>query len=121
MVRRVQLLDEYFATLDPATRAAVERLRALAMDVAPDAEQGSSYGLAALRYRAKPLFAVQATKRHLSLYPFSPAAIDAVRDRLGGFGVSKGAVRFSVAAPLPEDVVRDLLRARKAEIDASGG
>ena len=42
--------------------------------------------------------------------------IDAVRDRVPPAAVSTGTVRFSADHPLPEDVVRDLVRLRAMEI-----
>jgi uncharacterized protein YdhG (YjbR/CyaY superfamily) len=112
-------VDEYLASLDAPTRAAFEHIRRLAREVAPEAEQGTSYGMAALRYKGKPLLGFRAAKEHLSVFPFSPQAIEAVRDRLGGFDLSKGTVRFTVAKPLPDPVVRDIVRHRLKEIDGT--
>ncbi|MDX8028641.1 DUF1801 domain-containing protein [Lentzea sp. BCCO 10_0856] len=109
-------VDDYFAGLDAPARAAFERVRALAEESAPDAEQGMSYGMAALRHHGKPLLGFKASKDHLAVFPFSPAAVDAVRDRLAGFSLSKGTVRFTPETPLPDDVVRDLVRQRLGEI-----
>jgi uncharacterized protein YdhG (YjbR/CyaY superfamily) len=107
-------VDEYFAELDAPARAAFERIRALAVEVVPDAEQGTSYGMAALRHKGKPLLGFKAAKDHLSVFPFSPAAVDAVRDRVTT--VSKGTVRFTPDTPLPDDVIRDLVEHRAREI-----
>ena len=109
-------VDDYFASLDGPARAAFERVRALAEELAPDAEQGLSYGLAALRHKGKPLLGFKAARDHLAVFPFSPAAVDAVRDRLTGFSLSKGTIRFTADSPLPDDVVRDLVRHRMDEI-----
>jgi uncharacterized protein YdhG (YjbR/CyaY superfamily) len=46
-------------------------------------------------------------------------AIDAVRDRLGDFDLAKGTVRFAADTPVPDDVLTDLVRARKREITAA--
>jgi uncharacterized protein YdhG (YjbR/CyaY superfamily) len=35
-----------------------------------------------------------------------------VRDRLTGFELSKGTIRFTVAMPLRDEVVRDMVRHR---------
>ena len=78
-------VDDYFKSLDPDARAAFERIRSLALEIVPDAEQGTSYGMAALRYKQKPLLGFAAAKRHLSVFPFSPEVVDEVRDRLSGF------------------------------------
>ncbi len=61
--------------------------------VAPETEEGRSYGVPAFRYHGKPLLGLAATKQHLTLYPFSPAVVDSVKDRLADFKLSKGAVR----------------------------
>jgi uncharacterized protein YdhG (YjbR/CyaY superfamily) len=112
----VATVDDYLASLDGPSRSAFEHVRDLVLEIVPDAEQGTSYGLAALRYRDKPLLGFQATQDSLSIYPFSPRAIDAVRDRLAGYKLSKGTVRFTAGTPLPDDVVRDLARHRVQEI-----
>jgi uncharacterized protein YdhG (YjbR/CyaY superfamily) len=110
-------VDDYFGSLDPAARAEFEHIRDLAMILAPEAEQGVSYGMAALKYKRSPLLGFLVAKQHLSIYPFSPGAVDAVRDGLEGFDLSKGTVRFSVDMPPPDDVVRDIVKHRIEEID----
>ena len=113
----VGAVDDYFDTLDAETHEAFERIRQRAMEVAPAAEQGTSYGMAALKHKNRPLLGFRRAKEHLSIFPFSAAALDAVRDRLGHFDVSKGTIRFSAGKPPPDDVVCDLVRLRIAEIE----
>ena len=109
-------MDDYLDDLPPAQKAALERVRSVVGDLAPDAEEGTSYGIPAFIYAGRPLLGFNAAKKHLSIYPFSPAAIDAVRDRLDGFDVAKGTIRFSPDSPVPADVLADLVRARMQEI-----
>ena len=109
-------MDDYLDDLPPAQKAALERVRSVVGDLAPDAEEGTSYGIPAFIYAGRPLLGFNAAKKHLSIYPFSPAAIEAVRDRLGGFDVAKGTIRFSPDSPVPADVLADLVRARMREI-----
>jgi uncharacterized protein YdhG (YjbR/CyaY superfamily) len=113
---RMSAMDDYLNGLPPAQKAALTRVRAVVEDVAPEAEEGESYGIPAFLYAGRPLVGFRAAKKHLSVFPFSPAAIEAVRDRLAGFGVSKGTIRFSPDSPLPDDVLADVVRARKQEI-----
>jgi uncharacterized protein YdhG (YjbR/CyaY superfamily) len=112
-------LDDYFGTLDVDTRAAFEHIRHLALEIVPEAEQGTSYGMAALKYKEKGLLGFAAAKRHLSIFPFSGQVVDDVRDRLAGFELSKGTIRFTINRPLPDDVVRDVMALRLAEIVGS--
>ena len=111
-------VTDYLATLDGPEHDAVAHVLDRARALVPDAEEGSSYGMPALRYRGSPLLSVMVTKRHLGLYPFSPAMLDGVADRLGGFRRTKGSVSFAPDAPLPDDVVDAIVAARVAEIDA---
>jgi uncharacterized protein YdhG (YjbR/CyaY superfamily) len=117
----VPVVDDYFESLDASTRAAFEHIRSLALDIVPEAEQGMSYGMAALRYKQKPLLGFVATKRHLSVFPFSSRVVEEVSDRLSGFELSKGTIRFTVDRPLPDDVVRDVVTLRVEEIVGSAG
>jgi len=109
-------VDDYLAGIEPVERSALQHIRRLAMEVVPDAEDGRSYGMPALKYRKKPLIGFISAKNHLSLFPFSPAVIEALSDRLDGYDVSKGTIRFSVAHPIPDDVVQDIVRYRLQEI-----
>jgi uncharacterized protein YdhG (YjbR/CyaY superfamily) len=70
----------------------------------------------AFLYAGRPLLGFRAATKHLSVFPFSPAAIDAVRDRLVGFELSKGTIRISPDRTVPDDVLADVVRARKQEI-----
>lgn len=114
-------VDDLIAGLDPADRGAVEQVYALAREAVPDAEQGLGYGMPALVYRGKPLISVMRAKKHIGVYPFSPAAVSAVAPSLDGhpgIGLDKGTIRFQPEHPLPDDVVRALVLARKEQIEA---
>jgi uncharacterized protein YdhG (YjbR/CyaY superfamily) len=116
---RISAMDDYLNGLSPAQKDALERVRAVVEDVAPEAEEGVSYGMPAFLLAGRPLLGFRAAKKHLSVFPFSPAAIEAVKDRLEGFDLSKGTIRFSPDTPVPEDVLADLVRARIQEITPS--
>jgi uncharacterized protein YdhG (YjbR/CyaY superfamily) len=111
-------MDEYLDGLPQEQREALARVRAVVAGVAPEAQEGVSYGMPAFLYAGRPLLGFRAAKKHPSVFPFSPAAIEAVEDRLEGFDLSKGTIRFSPDRPLPEDVLANLVQARKEEISA---
>ncbi len=113
-------IDELLATLDPDDRASMERIYAVARDEVPEAEQGLGYGMPALVYRGKPLVSVMRAKKHIGIYPFSPAAVTAVAGALEGYpgvSVDKGTIRYQPEHPLPDDVVRALVTARREQIE----
>ena len=109
--------DEYLATVPDAQKAELERIRQLVRRAVPEAEEATSYGMPAFKYRKRPLLGVRASKNHLSVFPFSPEAIDAARDSLAGFDLSKGTVRFTPDKPIPESALEQLLRHRLSEIE----
>jgi len=116
-VRRVGDVDAYLQDQPPAERAALEHLCALVLEVAPDAEQGTSYGAPAFRHGGRPLLGFKAATAHLSFFVFDPEINERVRDRLPGFRVTKGLVAFTPDAMPPDDVVRDMVRYRLASLD----
>ena len=109
-------LTAYLGTLRAADREALDRVRGIATRSVPGTTEGTSYGLAALLLDGKPLLGFRAAADHLSVFPFSPAVVAAVADRLEGFKLSKGTIRFTARNPLPEAVVIDIARLRGREI-----
>jgi uncharacterized protein YdhG (YjbR/CyaY superfamily) len=109
-------MDDYLEGLPPSQKAALARVRGVVGRVVPEAEEGVSYGMPAFIYAGRPLLACRAAKKHLSIFPFSPAAIEAVKHRLDGFDLAKGTIRFSPDRPVPDDVLVDVVRARMQEI-----
>ena len=89
------------------------------MELVPEAVEGRSYAMPALLYQGKGLIATMQTAKHLAVYPFSGKVVSQVAERLAGFSLSSGAIRFSVGQPLPDDVLDDIVRLRVAEIEAA--
>jgi uncharacterized protein YdhG (YjbR/CyaY superfamily) len=103
---------------EPA-RSTLARYLQRAVDLVPTAEEGESYGMKALRYRGRPLISVVATKNGYSVFPFSPAVVEAVIPSLEGFESTKGGIRFSEAQLLPDEAFDALVTARSDEIDSA--
>jgi len=111
-------MAEYFAGLASDQREALQRVVDVATQVAPDAEEGTSYGMPALLVGGRPLIGVTASAKHLSVFPFSPAVVEAVAADLPGYALSKGTVRFSADRPVPDEVIAKMVRLRLAELSA---
>jgi uncharacterized protein YdhG (YjbR/CyaY superfamily) len=109
-------IEEYLDGLPQSQKAAFQHVREVVVGVAPEVEEGTSYGMPAFLYAGRPLLGFRAAKKHLSVFPFSPAAIEAVEDRLAGFDLAKGTIRFTPERPVPDDVLADLVRLRRQEI-----
>ena len=111
--------DEYLAGVPEPQRAELERIRRLVRRAVPEAEEATSYGMPAFKYKKRPLLGVSASKNHLSVFPFSPEAIEAARSSLARFDLSKGTVRFTVDKPIPEPALEQLLHHRLREIESA--
>lgn len=112
----MSFVDDYLDGLEPSARAALQHIREQAERLVPDAIEGKSYGMPALRFNQRPLIGFVAAKTHLSLFPFSPQVINGVRDQLDGFALSKGTIRFSADRPIPDDVLAEIVLRRLEEI-----
>lgn len=110
-------IDRYLAELDEPGRATLEQLRGSIMRAIPDAEQGLSYGVPAFRLDGKVIAGFSAAKAHLSYLPHSGSVLAQLDpSELGGRQASKGALKFSVDEPLPDELVARLIARRRAEI-----
>ncbi len=113
-------LTDYLETLASRSAARWKPLPA-GGSLVPEAEdsEGVSYGMPALRYRRQGRWsALKVTaKGHIGLFPFSPEAIDPVRDELAGFDLAKGTIRFTADHPIPGEVLDRVIMARRAQID----
>jgi uncharacterized protein YdhG (YjbR/CyaY superfamily) len=116
-VAAVSSFDDYFRTLPNAQKAELERIRQLVRRLVPEAEEATSYGMPAFKFKKRPLLGFRVSKSHLSVFPFSPEAIDAARGALAGLDLSKGTVRFTPDKPIPESALEQLVRHRMREIE----
>jgi len=113
----MSLFDEYLATVPEPQKTELERIREQVRREVPEAEEATSYGLPAFKYKNRPLLGFRASKNHLSVFPFSPEAVDAARDELVGFDLSKGTVRFTPDKAIPDSALKRLLDQRMREIE----
>jgi uncharacterized protein YdhG (YjbR/CyaY superfamily) len=112
----VGTVDDALVDLPEPDRSCLQHVSGIARALVPEATEGMSYGMPALKLDGKPLVGVVAAAKHLSLFPFSPAVVEAVADRLDDYSLSKGTIRFTADHPLPDGVVEDIVRLRLAEI-----
>ncbi len=110
------VIDDSLKALDPSQRLALERIRKIVKQAVPDAEDTISYGMPALKYKGKYLIAFAAFKNHLSLFP--GALPDEPGPELAAFKTSKGTLQFTVDKPIPDDVIKKLVKKRMQGINA---
>ena len=107
-------VDAYLADVEEPKRSTLQRLRQTILEVIPDAEEGISYGVPAFRVQGKVVAGFAAFKNHLSYLPHSGSVFPALRDELGAYKTSSGALQFPIDSPLPKPLVEHLVRVRIA-------
>jgi uncharacterized protein YdhG (YjbR/CyaY superfamily) len=121
MAAKPKTIDDYLDGVTAAQRVVLEKLRQTIRAAVPEAEECIHYGVAAFRLNGKPLAGFRAGTNHCSFYPMTGHTVEAFQDDLKGFQTSKGAINFQPGKPLPATLVRKLVKARVAEINARPG
>ena len=114
VARKPKTIDEYLAAVSDDKRAALETLRKTIRAAAPKAEECISYQICAYRQDGM-LVGFGATARHCAFYLMSSSTVEAHKDELKDYDISKGTIRFQADNPLPASLVRKLVKARVAE------
>lgn len=108
-------IDEYLAAVPEPARGTLEKLRATIRSAAPaDATEAISYRIPTFKYKGA-LLAFAAFSRHCSLFPMSYSVIKMFKNELRDFDVAKGTIHFTAEKPLPDAVVKKLVKSRVAE------
>lgn len=110
---------DYLAALPEPERAALERLRATIMAAAPGGTDTISYQMPAVRYEGRVLLSYAAFRDHCSLFPWSAALIDSFGEELAPYRTGKGTLQFRTDEPIPDDLLRRIVKGRIDEISSS--
>src|SRR5216684_6503816 len=104
-------VDEYLAGIPEPARSTLNKMRAAIRSVVPpEATETISYGMPAFK-RKGVLVWFAAFSKHCSLFP-TASVIEAFKNELKGFTLSKGTIQFPVDKPLPAALVKKLVKAR---------
>jgi uncharacterized protein YdhG (YjbR/CyaY superfamily) len=111
-------IDEFLAAVPEDARAALQKLRAQIRAAAPEATEGISYQVPTFKHAGHPLVGFGVAKNNCTFYVMSPDVVDAHAADLKAYETGKGSIRFAASKPLPAGLVKKLVKARIAEIDA---
>lgn len=106
MADKPTTVDEYLATLSPDARDVVAHLRAVVHDSVPGLDERISYGIPTFTRDDRYVVYLAGWAHHVSLYPVPDTDDDELARRLARYQDGKGTLRFSLAEPVPDDVVR---------------
>jgi uncharacterized protein YdhG (YjbR/CyaY superfamily) len=112
-------IDAYLGALPENQRRALQRVRQAVRAAAPDAEEAFVYGVPGFRLDGKPLVCYAGFKHHCGFYPMSQDVIATHASEIRRHDVSKGTIRFEADRPLSASLVKNLVKARTAELKKS--
>lgn len=115
----MSVIDDYLQSVDPQQRAELERIRNIVREIAPEAEEVISYKIPAFKYKGEPLVYFTAFKDHLSLFPTSEP-VEQLKNKLQDYKISRGTIQFTLDNPLPESLIKELVRIRLSTINRQG-
>ncbi len=107
-------IEAYLAKRPEDQRMALEHIRALVKQAAPEAREAMVYGVPGFKQDGG-LVCYAAFKNHCGFYPMSPMLIDAMKAELAGFETAKGTVRFTPDKPLPDELITEIVKRRIEE------
>ena len=108
-------VDEYLAGVAPRSRGLLRAVRRAIKAAAPDATESISYGIPTFKQDGQRLIYFSAATNHCAIHMVREAHLEEAA-RLG-FGVGRGSIRFTPERPLPDRLLRKIVKARLAEIE----
>lgn len=113
----VKNIDDYMALQSEKVRETLENLRQIIRETAPEAEEVISYGIPAYKYHGMLVF-FAGYKNHCSLFGGTGSLTEEMKEQLKAYKTSKGTIQFTVEKPLPDELVRYIVKYRmKQNVD----
>lgn len=108
-------VDENLAGIPEPACSTLKHTRAVIRSVVPkETTEVISYRIPMFNYRGM-LVAYAAYAKHCSLFPTGSGVIDKFAKELKGYSTNKGTIRFPSDRPLPDALLKRIVRARVKE------
>ncbi len=107
-------VDDYIALFNSEVATILNNIRKLILKTAPEAIESINYGMPAYKTDGKPLIYFAAYKNHIGLYA-TPSGHAAFAKELAKYKQGKGSVQFPLNAPIPYDLIREIVNFRLVE------
>ncbi len=105
-----QNIDEYIADFPPEIQEKLEKIRATIRKAAPKAEEAIKYMMPTFTLHGN-LVHFAAFKNHIGFYP-APKGIEAFKDELSAYELSKGTIRFPLDQAIPYTLIGKIVKFR---------
>jgi uncharacterized protein YdhG (YjbR/CyaY superfamily) len=108
-------VDEYIATHPEDVQAVLHRVRRTIRKAVPGAEEVISYQIPAYKLHGGAVIYFAGWKQHYSIYPATDRVVEAFKDDLAPYKVSKGTIRFPLSQPVPVKLIERIAKVRAKE------
>jgi|SRR5579864_2396046 len=107
-------VDEYLAGIPEPAHSTLQHIRKVIQSVVPrETTEVISYGIPMFKYKGM-LVGYAAYKKHCSLFP-TGSGVERFKEELKDYSTDKGTIRFPPDKPLPDELLRKIVKARVAE------
>ncbi len=110
-------VEDYLGSLDPTKERTLRSAIDLILKQFPELESKISWNVPTIHRNGKYVIGICAYKHHLTFSPWSPRVIGDFKVRLAKFVVFKNCFQIPVDWKIDRKLVKDLVRARLAELD----
>jgi uncharacterized protein YdhG (YjbR/CyaY superfamily) len=108
-------VDEYLANLPEPARSTLTHIRAVIKSVVPkETTEVISYRIPMFKYNGM-LVGYAAFAKHCSLFPTGSGVIEMFAKELKGYKTSRGTIQFPSDKPLPDTVLKKIVKQRVKE------
>ena len=112
-------IDDYLARVTEPAHTTLQKLRAaIRSALPPTATETISYKIPAFR-AGEIIIWFAAFGNHCSIFP-TARIIEMFKNDLKPYTISKGTIQFPIDKPLPDALIKKMVRARLAQITAKG-
>ncbi|MGC9517086.1 MAG: iron chaperone [Methanomicrobiales archaeon] len=108
---KTKTVDEYIAAAPPGERSVLEELRKAIKAASPGSEELISYQIPTYKYNG-PLVHFAAFKNHNSFIVVDNSILEIFKEELEDFDISGTTVHFTAENPLPEILVKNIVKER---------
>lgn len=114
---RFNSVEEYLASVDPKKAKTLRSIIDLILAEFPELEPKISWNVPTIHRQGKYVVGLAAFKHHLTFSVWSPRVIEDFKVRLRKFVVMKNCFQIPIDWKIDRKLVKDLVRARLAELD----
>jgi uncharacterized protein YdhG (YjbR/CyaY superfamily) len=107
--------DDYLAGIPEPAHSTLQHIREVIKSAVPkETTEVISYGIPMFKYKGM-LVAYAAYAKHCSLFPTGSGVIEKFSKELKNYSTNKGTIRFPADKPLPDPLIKKIVKARVAE------